>query len=367
MALTSVVLPNIVYPSWAKLAPDGRVAIYLDNLLLSEFGECEQKFCYHHVMHRLPKGTGGVSATMKLGIWWSETLERFYKGMMDYQRKEPNSIEPSDTTLIKAAIKAWFDLNMATGATDQPGTSFQEVFPTAHDRFGGVEGAAAMAEQYWDVFGEFDARHWTIIAMEAGFGLADEVLLYEDEEIIVYWCGRPDLNVYEDNTDQLMPVEHKTVEFMVSNFIQKWKPHSQTAGYVFTLNELCGKLGFNRAVDRCVINGAARLVAIRTPKGGPKPRFLRPRTHYSLAELKEFKEQTALKARNLWDAYLDNIWIKNERACHLYAGCMYRGVCSMPPASRLVVLEANYNEVEPWVPYIYKKQTVNDPENGEDE
>lgn len=343
-------------PSWAKRQPDGRIAVYLDNLLLSTFTECELKFNYRHIGRYVPKGTGDRSATMELGIWWSETLELFYRGMMDYQRKVAGSIEPSDITLIRAAADAWQHLHMS--ALHGAGDSFEERYPAAFQRFGGDAGAIFMSKQYWEAYGEWDVRHWRIIAMELGFGYGNEVLLFEDSEILIYWCGRPDLIVYEDQTDCLMPVEHKTVEYMKSNFIQKWKPHDQTTGYVHALNILCKDLGYNREVDRCVINGAGRLQAIRPKK--VTPRFLRPRPHYNFEEIQEWIDQTVMHVRDLLDAYNEDVWKTNKKACHIYAGCIYRGVCNQPPASRLVVLQSSYNVVEPWVPY--KK----DEEEGEE-
>lgn len=335
-------------PSWAKQLDNGRTAVYLDNHLLSTFTECERKFNYRHIGRYVQKGTGDRSATMELGIWWSETLERFYRGMMDYQNKVHGSTEPSDITLVKAAGEAWHNLHMSNDGEGE--ASFEERYPSAFQRFGGDAGAIFMAKQYWDAFGEWDTRHWKIIAMELGFGLGNEVLLFEDNELAIYWCGRPDLIVYENQTDQLMVVDHKTTEYMKSNFIQKWKPHGQTCGYVHALNILCKDLGYNREVDRCVINGAGRLVAKKPDKKSP-PRFLRPRPHYSFAEVQEWIDQVVMRVRDLLDAYNEDIWKINDKACHIYAGCIYRGVCNQPPDSRLVVLESSYNIVEPWVPY----------------
>ena len=178
--------------------------------------------------------------------------------------------------------------------------------------------------------------------MEMGFGYGNEIPLHEDDSLLIYWCGRPDLIVYEEDNDQLLCVDHKSTTYMKSNFINKWKPHPQTAGYVFALQKLCKELGYDRLVDRCLINGAGQMVAQKPRKPGPRPRFLRPRPHYNPSEIAEWQSQTVKKAKRLWQAYQSQDWVWNEKACHIYAGCKYRGVCNVPPAARPIVLQSSY-------------------------
>jgi len=341
-------------PKWISLLEDGRYAVYLDNHLLSIFSECAQKFEYRHIHNLALKGSADRSASMWLGLWWSSTMENFYLGMKAYQHGAPEAIEPSDKTIAQAAIAAWIKNDMQPSGKERPtGHSFQEIYQKVFDKFGGPEGAIRMALDYWRHFGENDTRNWTIISTELAFGLGGEVVVLEDEEMILYWCGRPDLVVFEKDLDNLVPVDHKTEEYLKSVFIEKWKPHGQTAGYVWALNQLCGGLGIHRDIDRCVINGGARMVVHSPRNDTPRPRFLRARPHYNPSELLEWRKNTFRKAKRLLRAYLRDEWDRADgMICHLYAGCPYRGLCNQPPGvARESVMKTVYTQIEPWVPF----------------
>jgi hypothetical protein len=342
---------TVTEQNWISKLPDGRHALYLDNTLLSSFWECEAKFNYRHVEHLAPKGTAEQSASMWLGSWWSRTMENFYRQVKAYQDREI-SVEPSEKTVVAAASEAWVASNMGAGTTPEA-NSFQEIYAKVYDKFRGTEGAVRMALDYWEHFGEHDLRNWKIISTELAFGLGGEVLVGEDHELVLYWCGKPDVVAYEQELDNLVPVDHKTEEYLKSNFIQKWKPHGQTAGYIFALNKLCHSLGYDRTVDRCIINGAARMVVEKPRKDTPRPRFLRARVHYNGDELVEWQRSVFGKAKRLLKAYVSNEWTRaDSMICHLFSGCIYRGLDNQPPGvAREAVLRTGYTQIEPWVPY----------------
>jgi PD-(D/E)XK nuclease superfamily protein len=341
-------------PNWIRCLDDGRHAVYLDNLLLSVYVECERKFKYRHIDNLIEKGSTGRTASQWLGIWWASVMENFYRGMMDYQHKVPGSVEPSEARIVQAAAGAWTLQCMSDGDFGSNNEdTFQTRYTKVYDKFGGAEGAVRMALDYWHHFGESDAKDWRIIASELAFGLNGEVMIHEDNEMVLYWCGKPDLVIYETTLDNLVPVDTKTEEYLKSNFIQKWKPHGQTAGYVVALNVLAEGLGFHRTVDRCIINGAARMLVEKPRDGKPRPRFLRPRITYNPAELAEWKHNTFAKAKRLLHSYKTGEWIRADaHICHLYSGCPYRGLDNQPPGvPRNAVLETSYVQIEPWIPY----------------
>jgi hypothetical protein len=341
------------HPNWIRPLEDGRYALYLDNLLLSSYVECERKFRYRHIDNIIEKGSTGRSASQWLGIWWASVMEEFYRDMMNYQNKVAGAIEPSEARIVQAAANAWVLQHMSDNEYGPNDDTFQTRFQKVYDKFGGAEGAVKMALDYWRHFGESDTRNWRIIAAELSFGMHGEVMIYEDSELVLYWCGKPDLVIYETTGDNLVAVDTKTEEYIKSNFIQKWKPHGQTAGYVVALNVLAAGLGFNRTVDRCIINGAARMVVEKPRDNKPRPRFLRPRIIYNPAELDEWKENTFAKAKRLFNSYVTDTWTRADaHICHLYAGCPYRGLDNQPPGiPRNAVMETSYVKIEPWVPY----------------
>lgn len=325
-------------PHFCRELEDGRIAFYLDNHLLSTYTECPQKFYYQHIRNLCLKGAGTTSSgPFAIGIWWSKTLELFYKDLSDYQKKLTDR-EPSEYNLVNAANTAWISCKMSELA---------EKNPVAYNKFKGEKGAVLMTRQYWERFGELDLKNWVIIAQELGFGYGNEVLLYEDKDMVVYWCGRPDLVLYEKTLDTLVICDHKTKDYLKSNFLVSWKPHRQTAGYVKALQVLCTSLGFTSiSIDRCLINGGARLRAEKPKK--EQPRFLRVLPHYTTDEIAEFQKQVGIKARNLYESLRTDTWDWRDASCHLYAGCQYRGIDSVTPASREIIIKGSYNQIEPW-------------------
>lgn len=344
-------------PYFVRPTEDGRLALYIDNHLISTHNTCERKFYLQHVMRLRSKGVSGMA--MSVGGWWSAVLEDFYNRMKEAQVAE-SSIQyakmigyPTRDNFIEDAAKRWREAKMDLLAVAKP---------KAYASFGGSAGAALMAMQYYGSQGQLDFQQWKIVAAEEGFGQRGEVLLYEDKEIIVYYMGKPDLVVYTDNGNTLLPVEHKTVERIDKRIQQKYKPHPQITGYVFSLNVIAKSIGYDKPVNRCIVNVAARALPAEKPRDGiKKPRFTRVYPHYSIEELEEWRQNTIAKAKRLHFSLINDEWVWRENSCHLYAGCEYRGVDSVPPGARTMAISNEFVQVEPWSPYSIEE----DEEEGE--
>jgi hypothetical protein len=61
-------------------------------------------------------------------------------------------------------------------------------------------------------------------------------------------------------------------------------------------------------------------------------------------DLKVFLKQAKQYA---WDGY----WPQNDKSCHKYGGCIFRGICSKSPSVRDRFLESDF-EVREWNPLI---------------
>lgn len=327
---------------------DGRYHFKIDHHLISDANTCERYFKFKH----MPDAEGkvwsgrGWSSAIQVGIWWSRVMELFYREM---------SIEaslPHQSLMEKFAVDAWLSQNM--------NAQFQLNDPDYYDKFGGPQGALQMALEYYDSFAAVDFRSWTIIGSEKGFGLRNEILVGEDQDVVVHYVGKPDLVVIENSSGKLLPVDHKTKDSIPGNINEQFKPHPQTAGYIFACNELARQLGLStKDTDRCIIRVAARLRPTDNPRkqknGAPgikRPRFVNVYPNYSLAELAEWQHDIMAKARRLRYTIEHDEFIPRESACHLfYHGCQFRGVCSTPPASRDLVLRSNFTKIDPWTPY----------------
>jgi hypothetical protein len=215
-------------------------------------------------------------------------------------------------------------------------------------------GPILMAADYYQSFALQDMRDWRILAAEQPFGRHGEVVVGETNEVVVYWMGKPDLVIYEDKTGIVAPLDQKTKDYIRSDVQNIWKPHSQTAGYIFSIGQICKELGFDGAlVDRCIISVCGRLRPAEPKKKGdsPKPRFIRVRPHYAVEEIAEWRQGILWMAEQMRSSIQTGHWTRNDKACHLYAGCDYRGICSRPEGVRPLVIQSDYELKEPWSPF----------------
>lgn len=220
-------------------------------------------------------------------------------------------------------------------------------------------GPILMACQYYNQYAENDFRNWKIIGAEKPFGGSNEVFIGEDNKVMVFYQGRPDLVVYETPTDSLMPLDQKTKDYITNDVERIWKPHSQTAGYIYAVQKVARDLGFDRTVDRCLISVCARNVRKTAPKKGEteKPRFRRVRPTYSPQELQEWQATIMRKANRLREALEYNSITRCDGFnCHVYGGCEYRQLCAVPAGSREMLKTQDYIQVKPWSPLFVEDE-----------
>jgi hypothetical protein len=355
-------LESASLPYFIKVTEEStpRVALYIDNHLISTHNFCERKFYWQHMRRLRLKGPGGFA--MGIGGWWSAVLEDFYNlckeaqsvSMVPYTSNSnlnPLAQYPTRTDFIERAAKRWRESKM---------DELQQFRPKQFKEFGETAGAALMAMSYYDTLGRSDFSNWKIVGSELGFGQRGEVLLYEDDKLIIYYMGKPDLVVYTDGGNTLMPVEHKTIHRIMSNTHTKYKPHPQIEGYVYSLNKVARELcGYDKPVDRCIVNIASRALPAEKPKDGvKKPRFTRVFINYSEAELEEWKENVVNKAKRLYHSLIEDEWLWKDgpNTCHLYGGCEYRGIDSRAPGMRELVIASDFVAIEPWTPYLIEDE-----------
>ena len=215
-------------------------------------------------------------------------------------------------------------------------------------------GPILMAAEYYQSFALQDMKDWKVIGAELAFGRHGEVIVGETDKVVVYWMGKPDLVIYEEKTNCLAPLDQKTKDYIKSDVQNIWKPHTQTAGYIYSIGQIAKELGYDGiTVDRCIISVCGRLRPAEPRKKGdsPKPRFIRVRPHYAVEEIAEWQANILILAEQMRTSLEKNQWTRNDKACHLYAGCDFRGICSRPEGVRPLVIQSDYELKEPWSPF----------------
>ena len=329
-----------------EILPDGKYKFRVDHHTIDDHNKCERYFNFRHMADPsgLVWGTKGVSLKVALGSWWSSTMESFYHEMQF-------GAVPDDATTARIAADAWRQHKIE---------DYKNLEPDVFDKFGGVDGAMLMALEYKQAFGQAHFSQWQIIGAELGFGWKDELPLGEDDKVVVYYGGKPDLVILDRAQNMIMPLDFKTKDSVPRNAAAKYKPHPQTAGYIFAVREMLNILeSKNRASvkppTKCVVMVCARFRPTDKPKSGIQaPRFLPVYPNYDATEIEEWRSTIVEKCRRLRDSIERGVWVPREgdSSCHLYYhGCPFRRVCSVPANIRESVLKADFVKIEPWTPY----------------
>jgi hypothetical protein len=218
-----------------------------------------------------------------------------------------------------------------------------------------------MVKQYYDTYYTLDRSQWSILSVESGFGHEKEVSLGSsligEQYVAFYYTGRPDI-VAMDRDNRIFPVDHKTTDAIRSGLDAKFKPHTETAGYIYAIQSILGK-----PVDRCVINVCGREIPAepRDKSKEANPRFKRIHPFYAPEELDEWNHNAWKKCKAIASLVLSDeaTWPMLETQCFQYnAPCEFHDVDRVPFSARETVIRADYVTKDPWVPYKKVKDAV---------
>jgi hypothetical protein len=328
--------------SFYEIQPNGKTLFFVDASLLKSFSHCEAYFYLKHVKNLRQKGYAVTKPfPMAIGSWWSDVMEAFYNSLRDKRELTQQDIQ-------EIALVAWArnDLDACAAAE-----------PDKFSQFGDLAGAVLMLQDYYHSQYLIDKQSWKVIAVEEGFGLKKEVFIGETPRVIVYWVGRPDLVVVEN--ERLTPVDHKTVSRIDGFTTSRYKPSTQMPGYVHSCEVIAKSLGFGVRVDRCVVNICSRARPSDSPRSGKKrPRFIRAYPNFNREEIDEWRRDVVSKCERIAHCLRSNEWTWSETTCHNFymRPCDYLKLHSSPPSARQVILLADFAEGKPWIPYKVQEE-----------
>jgi hypothetical protein len=328
--------------SFYNILPSGQIEFFVDASLMKSFSLCERYFYLKHVKNLRQKGTGvTMPFPMAIGSWWSEAMELFYNCLRD------------KTDITKQMIQDFALTSWAKCKLDQSALAEPDKF----SKFGDVAGAYLMLQEYYNSQYVVDKQSWKIVAVEEGFGLKKEVYIGESPRVVVYWIGKPDLVVVEN--DRLTPVDHKTVSRIDGATISRYKPSTQMPGYVYSCEVIAKSLGYDVRVDRCVVNICSRTRPSDNPRSGKRsPRFIRAYPNFSREEIAEWKRDILNKCERIAHCIKNNDWVWSETTCHMMymRDCDYVKLDGSTPSARDTILVADFMTGVPWTPYRVKDE-----------
>lgn len=325
-------------PPFYQILPDGKFSFFIDASMMKDFSLCESYFHLRHVKNLRAKGqaTGKKPFAMTIGSWWSSVMETFYNALRDGKDITNDDVQ-------RIALEQWVLHDLDSCADNDP---------QAFKAFGDCAGAVLMLQEYYNSQYLVDKHNWKVVGVEEGFGLKKEVCLGETRNVIVYWIGKPDLVVVENN--RLTPVDSKTVTRIDGHTITKYKPSSQMSGYVYSCEKIAKGLGFDIRCDRAVVNICSRSRPSDNPRNGKKqPRFIRAYPNFSREELEEWRRQVVARCERIRTCLISGEWNWSETSCSnmFMRDCDYKKLHSITPSARDIVLYSDYEEGKPWVPY----------------
>jgi hypothetical protein len=392
----------------------GRWVVLIDHHTLSTYNKCARKYYYYNqcdslvqiqpsiqeagekilegsrIQQLASQAKFGITTKgrfrfkTQVGIWWSDVMSSLYE-----------IIAKGKTPLLKDCLEIgsmlWLKHDMNSYAIQTPENSPYEV--KNYEKFcdkgfvignpGDVTrypvGPFNMVNDYFKERIAGDVGNLKIIATEAGFGLKREVYVGENDYVVVFWVGKPDKIAMDKHSGEISPWDHKTVDYISKNFSEQWKPHPQTCGYVMATNIIVNNLGIDKKVNKCIINGAARLVPQKITVDY-RGRFERVIVKYTDSEIGEWKQDVLKKVTRLREdidgredfriinqslhgeefdlqrIYNPQHYTQQESSCHLFGGCEFRPICSQPPEFREQVIKSLYKAKEPWEPYYLNEE-----------
>lgn len=150
-------------------------------------------------------------------------------------------------------------------------------------------------------------------------------------------CGHLDRIV--NFLDGVYVMDRKTTSTTVaSNYFDGFSPDNQMSLY-----SLAAKVIYKTPVKGVIIDAAQIAVGFT--------RFSRGFTHRTEAQLEEWLHDTKYWFSIARSYATNGHWPQNDKACHLYGGCVFRKVCSKSPEVRETFLESDFHH-EPWNPLI---------------
>jgi len=184
---------------------------------------------------------------------------------------------------------------------------------------------------YLEQFGVHDSLHTVALAngkpaVELSFRFDSGYKTGEGETLVI--CGHMD-RIVQFN-DDIYIADRKTSKNTISpEFFDKFSPDNQMSTY-----DLAGKVVYNLPINGIIIDAAQIAVTFSRFYRGFVPRSEAQREEW-LADWQMWAKMAEFYARS-------GRWPMNDKACDMYGGCVFRGICGKAPSVRDDWLKADF-------------------------
>lgn len=166
----------------------------------------------------------------------------------------------------------------------------------------------------------------------------------------ITFCGHLDRVTYLEGTPYV--VDMKTTMNTLGGdssfrFFAGFDPDSQFSGYCFGSHAEYG------IPVRGVIVEGIQIAKTFT-------RFERGISHRTFAQIDEWRTDTSVWIGHAVQYAEMNYWPRNEKSCHKWGGCAFRGICGRDPHVRDAFLATDFTQESPWNPLVDRHATNNE-------
>lgn len=303
-----------------SFTPEG-VQFGWDQTSIGLAEECLKKYQYRMLEGWRPRG---ISVHLFFGGVYASALEHFHKhraGGMDH--------DDALIVVVREALTATWLYEVDSDLQPIPGTG--AAWQSDHNTKT-RENLIRTIVWYFEHFKEDSCK--TVILSDGAAAAEHSFQMPVDNGIV--FSGHLDRLVEYSN--KIYVQDQKTTGSTISaQYFRQFKPNTQTGMYSFA-----GRGIFKLPVKGVMIDGAQIAVGFT--------RFERGFVFYDNAELDEWYDDAMYVIETAIAATKAGHFPRNRSACHKFAGCEFREVCSKSPHVREQFLKADFEKGQRWDP-----------------
>ena len=304
--------------SFSTSIPNLQIAI--DSTSLGAFKQCPRKYYYSIVLGFQPQSE---SVHLTFGLLMHEAREKY-----DRLRFEGADHETALDEVVYLAMVATWNRELA------------RPWVSGHSQKNRLTLIRSII-WYLDQYGDNDSLQTLVLAngkpaVELSFQFDSQLrFAFSGEPLIL--CGHLDRIATLNDVPYIVDLK-TTTHALDPRWFASFTPDNQ-----FSLYTLAGRTAFRVPVESLIVDGVQLGVNFSRFSRGLVPR--------DKASLSEWYHGLGFWTAQMEQCAVQDSWPQNDKACGMYGGCEFRGICSKSPGERQRALELNFRK-RTWDPML---------------
>jgi hypothetical protein len=290
-----------------------------DSTSLGWLKECPRKYYYHMVCGYIGRGE---AVHLEYGILYHEALESYERFIFEGHDHDQ---------AVVAVVRSVLERTWRNGA---PWRASVDLSPDDKVSLKNRENLVRTVVWYLSKFKDDPAK--TRMHPDSGKPMVELHFQFEIEDGYSL-CGYLD-RVVEFQEQPFVMDRKTTTSTLGSYYFDQYDPDNQMSFYSFA-----SRVAFKTPVKGVIVDAAQIAVGFS--------RFVRSFVFKTNDQLDEWYRDLKVFLRQARDYATSAYWPQNDKSCHKYGGCIFRGICSKSPSVRDKFLVSDF-EVREWNPLI---------------